>query len=54
MSVTIRNYRDDDLEAIVELINAAGAVDQLDLGTSVAELRELLGEPDYHPRRTSS
>lgn len=50
MSVTIRNYRDDDLDAIVELINAAEAVDQLDLGTSVTELRELFGEPDYHPQ----
>jgi mycothiol synthase len=49
MSVTIRNYRDDDLEAIVELINAADAMDQVDEGTGVTELRERFGEPDFQP-----
>jgi mycothiol synthase len=48
--VEIRNYCDHDLEAIVELINAADAVDQVDEGTSVTELRERFGEPDFHPR----
>ncbi|MGB3904557.1 MAG: GNAT family N-acetyltransferase [Anaerolineae bacterium] len=46
MSITIRNCRDRDLEAIVELINAADAVDQLDEGTDVADLRSLLYAPD--------
>jgi mycothiol synthase len=51
MSIVFRNYRDDDLEAIVELMNAADAVDQTDEGTSVTELRELFGEPDFHPQQ---
>ena len=46
MSIEIRNYRDHDLEAIVELINATDAVDQLDEGTDVADLRSLLYAPD--------
>lgn len=51
MSVTIRNYRDGDLKAIVELINTADAVDQLDWGTSVTELGERFDEPGFHPRQ---
>jgi len=51
MSVTIRNYRDEDLQAVVEVINAADSVDQLDEGTSVAQLRERLGQPDFDPYR---
>lgn len=50
MAFSIRNYCDDDLEAIVELMKAADAVDQVDEGTSVIELRERFGEPDFHPR----
>ncbi len=49
MSFSIRSYRDEDLESIVEVTNAADAVDQLDEGTSVAELRERFGEPGYQP-----
>ncbi len=49
MTLTIRNYRDDDLEAIVELTNAADVVDQLGEGTSVTELRERFGRPDFDP-----
>jgi len=49
MTVTIRNYHDDALEAIAELINAADAADQLDEGTSVTELRERFEEPGYRP-----
>jgi mycothiol synthase len=49
MTIDIRNYEDRDLEAIVELINAADAVDQLDEGTSVSEFRELLRRPDFDP-----
>jgi len=49
MTLTIRNYRDDDLEAIVDLINTADAVDHLGEGTSVTELRERFGWPDFDP-----
>jgi len=49
MNVTVRHYRDGDLEAIVEVINAADAVDQLDKGTDVSEFRELLQHPDFDP-----
>ena len=49
MNVTVRHYRDGDLEAIVEVINAADAVDQLDEGTDVSEFRELLHRPDFDP-----
>ncbi len=51
MSITIRNYRDDDLEVIVDLINAADAVDQLNEGTGIAELREILYRPGLDPHR---
>jgi len=49
MKMAIRNYEDRDLEAIVELINAADAVDQLDQGTNVSEFREVLHHPDSDP-----
>ncbi|MDH4209503.1 MAG: hypothetical protein OEV76_11560, partial [Anaerolineae bacterium] len=49
MSLTIRNYRDGDLEALVDLINAADAVDQLDEATDASEFRELLYRPDFDP-----
>lgn len=45
----IRSYRDGDLEAIVELINAADTVDQLDEGTNVSEFREILLRPEFDP-----
>ena len=51
MTLTIRNYRDDDLEALVELINAADLVDHLHEGTSVPELRTVLYRPDCDPHR---
>jgi mycothiol synthase len=51
MTLTIRNYSDDDLETIVELINTADAVDQLHEGTSVPELRTVLYQPDSDPHR---
>jgi mycothiol synthase len=51
MTIATRNYKDRDLEAIVELINAADAVDQLDEGTSISEFREILSRPDFDPYR---
>ena len=49
MKLTIRKYRDGDLEAVVDLINAADAVDQLDETTDVLEFRQLLHRPDFDP-----
>ncbi|NIN64569.1 MAG: GNAT family N-acetyltransferase [Anaerolineae bacterium] len=51
MTITIRYYRDDDLDVIVDLTNAADAVDLLDEGTGIAELREILHRPGFDPRR---
>lgn len=47
--IIIRHYREPDLEALVRLINEADALDQSDRDTSVEELREKFGLPDYHP-----
>ena len=47
--VRIRNYRERDLEPLVELINAADAVDQLEWGTSLQELRERFSLPTLKP-----
>ena len=47
--VRIRNYRESDLEPLVELINAADAVDQLEWGTSLQELRERFDSPTLKP-----
>jgi len=47
--VRIRNYRESDLEPLVELINAADAVDQLEWGTSLQELRERFSRPSLKP-----
>jgi len=47
--VRIRNYRERDLEPLVELINAADAVDQLEWGTSLQELRERFALPTLKP-----
>lgn len=49
MSVAVRKYRDSDLEAIVDLINEADAVDHLDESTDASALRELLHRPDFDP-----
>ena len=38
-----------DLDAIASLINLCNAVDQLDRGTSVPELREDYADPDFDP-----
>ena len=49
MNVSIRSYRDGDLEAIVDLINEADALDHLDEATDALALRELLHRPDFDP-----
>jgi mycothiol synthase len=47
--VRIRNYRETDMGPLVELINAADAVDQLEWGTSLQELRERFDLPTLKP-----
>ena len=49
MNVVMRKYRDGDLEAIVDLINKADALDHLDEATDALALRELLYRPDFDP-----
>jgi mycothiol synthase len=45
----MREYRYGDLEAIVDLINKADALDHLDEATDALALRELLHRPDFDP-----
>jgi mycothiol synthase len=47
--VVLRKYRDGDLEAIVDLINQADAVDHLDEATDASTFREVLHRPDFDP-----
>lgn len=49
MTVVVRKYRDGDLEAIVDLINKADALDHLDEAIDASALRELLHRPDFDP-----
>jgi mycothiol synthase len=49
MIVIVRKYQDEDLEAIVDLINEADAVDHLDEATDALAFRELLHRPDFDP-----
>lgn len=49
MNVVMRKYRDGDLEAIVDLINKADALDHLDEATDALALRALLHRPDFDP-----
>jgi mycothiol synthase len=49
MNVVVRKYRDGDLEAIVDLINKADALDHLDEAIDASALRELLHRPDFDP-----
>lgn len=47
-SPTARSYADEtDLQAIAALINTCEAVDQLDQGTSVEELRQDFADPEF-------
>lgn len=48
--ITIRHYREADLEALVRLIHEADVIDQSDRDTSPEELRERFGVPDYYPQ----
>jgi mycothiol synthase len=49
VTVVVRNYRDGDLQAIVDLVNKADAMDRLDEATDEAALRELLYRPGVDP-----
>ncbi len=52
ITVTMRPYTGEaDLEAIANLINACEAVDRMDLGTSVPELRQEFDEPSLDKAR---
>jgi mycothiol synthase len=53
VNVAIRKYRDGDLEAIVDLINKADALDHLDEATDASALRALLYRPDFDPYNDS-
>lgn len=49
--VQIRNVREDDLEAIVALINEAEAVEKMERGISLTELWARLHQPGLDPTR---
>jgi mycothiol synthase len=49
MSTTIRNYREEDLQSIADLMASAEAVDRLGQGKSAAELRERFAIPGLDP-----
>jgi mycothiol synthase len=49
MTVVLRNYCDEDLEPIVDVINKADAVDHLDEATDVLAFHELLHRPEFDP-----
>ncbi len=50
-TVTFRNYRPGDDQAIVDLQNLASTFDRTDRGTSLAQLSEQLKAPDFDPAR---
>ena len=47
--IKIRNYRPQDLAALVSLINRADAVDRLERATNLEEMEHEMSWPDYHP-----
>jgi mycothiol synthase len=47
--ITMRNYRPDDLEALVNLINEADAIDKLERATILQELEHEMSGPTSHP-----
>ncbi len=51
MTSILRNYKPQDLQALVDLINAADVADQTEYGTSVEEMRLELSIPDLDPER---
>jgi mycothiol synthase len=48
-NIHIRNYRPDDLPALVALINDADAVDKLERATTLQELEHEMSFPTAHP-----
>jgi mycothiol synthase len=48
-SITIRNYRPDDLRALVTLINEADAVDKLERATTLQEMEHEMSFPTANP-----
>ncbi len=53
MTAQIRNYRKRDLDLLVVLLNSIEAVDRVEQGTSLAELREELASPDFKPEENA-
>ncbi len=51
MTITIRNYNPDDLQAIVTLINENDAIDKIEDGTSIEEVRSELASPEVNPEQ---
>jgi mycothiol synthase len=49
--VHIRNYRDGDLRALVELVNQTDAIEPLERSMSLREWQEELDEPGFDPFR---
>jgi mycothiol synthase len=47
--IRIRNYRPEDLESLVALINEADAVDMQDRATTLAEMEHEMSFPTQHP-----
>jgi mycothiol synthase len=47
--ITIRNYRPDDLPALVALINEADAVDRLERATTLEEMEHEMSFPTVYP-----
>jgi mycothiol synthase len=47
--IVLRNYRPDDLKALVALINEADEYDQLERATTPEELAHEMSWPNYHP-----
>jgi mycothiol synthase len=52
-NMQIRNFRPEDLSALVALINEANAFDQLERATTFQEMEHEMGWPDYHPETDS-
>jgi len=51
LTFSIRTYQPEDLDALVDLINAADAVDQAGFTTTARHLQELLNRPGRDPTR---
>jgi mycothiol synthase len=53
MTITIRNYKPNDLEDIVKLINANDAIEKIEDGTSFEELHSQLAMPGINPEQNA-